>query len=420
MDKSQVTLFPTSFNGTVKAPPSKSLSHRALICAGLSKGESYIENIVYSEDINATMFALESLGVSFSKQKGGLKVKGVKRLKLADKVINCNESGSTIRFLIPLFSLTNKEVRFTGETELMNRPQTVYKDLFAAQGVPLEFKDNGIVVNGSLKPNEFILKGDVSSQFFSGLMFALPLLNSDSTILIQGSLESKSYVDLTISILETFGIEIQEIENGYFIKGNQTYKPNNYRVEGDYSQAAFHLVGGVIGGYVEITDMNQESVQGDLAIIDIIQTMKGKVVFTENGYITETSKTKSSIVDIKDCPDLGPIVSLLAALSSGTTRIINAHRLRIKESDRIKSTVETLKLLGANITSENDEIVVRGRKTLTGGVTVDSYNDHRIAMMVAIASSRFEKEVVLTRATSVNKSYPHFFEDFKSLGGKFK
>ncbi len=420
MNKQQVTLFPTNLEGTVTAPPSKSLSHRALICAGLSKGESFVENIVYSEDIIATMTALESLGVSFKKKQKGLLVKGVKRLRLGNHVVNCNESGSTIRFLIPLFSLTNKEVHFTGKASLLKRPQTIYEDIFEKLEKPLVYKNSKLVVNGSVEAMEYKIKGNVSSQFFTGLMFALPLLEDDSTIIIDGPLESKSYIDLTISVMEEFGVEIKEIENGYFIEGNQTYHPNNYRIEGDYSQSAFHLVGGVIGGYVETKDLNHESVQGDLAIIDIIQAMNGKVVFTENGYITELSKTKSTVVDINDCPDLGPIVALLASLSSGTTRIINAHRLRIKESDRIKSTVETLQLLGANITSEKDDIIVRGRKMLAGGVTVDSFNDHRIAMMVSIASSRCEKEVVLTNATAVNKSYPHFFEDFKSIGGKFK
>ncbi len=420
MNKDTITLSPTSFNGVVNAPPSKSLSHRALICAALSNGESKIENIVYSEDILATMGALESIGVEFKRRNNHLQVFGVKKIKLHNKEVNCNESGSTIRFLIPLLSLTNKEVYFIGKDSLLNRPQKIYEEIFKHDGNTFVREDSKIVVNGPIKARDYILRGDVSSQFFSGLMFSLPLLKEDSNIYIEGSLESKSYIDLTISTLEKFGIEIIEIKNGYHIKGNQTYKATDYRIEGDYSQAAFHLVAGSIGGRVTINDLNHESVQGDLAIIDVIQSMKGKVIFTENGFITEQKETKANVVDIQDCPDLGPIIALLASLSSGTTRIINAHRLRIKESDRIKSTVETLSALGANIYSKDDEIIVKGKKMLTGGVTVDSFNDHRIAMMVSIASSRCEKDITLTGAKAVNKSYPHFFEDFRKIGGDIK
>ena len=415
-----ITLFPSNFEGTIKAPPSKSLSHRAIICAALANGVSRIDNIIYSDDIKATMNALESIGVTFTIHPRHLIVKGVRRLKLRNKEVYCNESGSTIRFLIPLLSLTNKEVNFLGEESLLKRPQTIYEDIFTEDNLIFNVEPNKITVNGSIKARDYHIKGDVSSQFISGLLFSLPLLKKDSNIYIQGNLESKSYVDLTISILEKYGIEIKELENGYFIRGNQHYQPFDYTIEGDYSQAAYYLVGGILNGRINIEDLDHESHQGDLAIIDIIQSMKGKVIFTENGYITQTSDTKSTTIDINNCPDLGPIVSLLASLSSGTTKIINAKRLRLKESDRIHSTVTTLKALGANITSENDEIIIKGRKTLDGGVTVDSFNDHRIAMMVAIASLKSEKEITLTTATAVKKSYPNFFEDFKHVGGKFK
>jgi len=420
MNKDTITLFPTSFDGEVKAPPSKSLSHRAIICAGLSKGTSRLSNIVYSDDIIATMNAMEQLGVEFHKRNNSLHVRGLKHFRLSNDLVDCNESGSTIRFLIPLFSLTNKLIRFTGKKSLLARPQSIYEDIYKSDGNTFELKNDILLVKGSIKPRNYLIDGGVSSQFISGLLFALPLLNDDSTITIQGNLESKSYIDLTISTLKTFGISILETSDGYFIKGNQEYASTNYYIEGDYSQGAFHLVGGVIGGRIKVEDLDHESQQGDKAIVDTIQAMGGRVVFMENGYTTEKTQTHSSIIDIEDCPDIGPIIALLASVSKGTTHIINAHRLRIKESDRIKSTVETLKSLGANITSKNDEIIVTGRNMLEGGVTVDSYNDHRIAMMVSIASSRCNKEVILTGASAVNKSYPHFFEDFKAIGGKYK
>lgn len=420
MNKSVITAFPTSLKGSLKAPPSKSLSHRALICAGLSKGESLIHNLVYSEDINATMGVLEAIGVQFKKTKNTLYVKGVRRIKQPKEAVDCNESGSTLRFMIPVLSLSNKEVTFTGKESLMKRPQNIYQNIFTQDDISFEHTSNEIVVNGSVKARKYKIKGDVSSQFFSGLLFALPLLKEDSTIIVDGNLESKSYIDLTINVLKDFGIDIHETKNGYFIEGNQTYTPKEYTIEGDYSQAAFFLVAGALNGRIEVQDLKHDSLQGDKAIIDIIQAMKGRVVFTENGFVTEQSPLKSTTIDIADCPDLGPIVSLLAALSSGTTNIINAQRLRIKESDRIKSTVETLKALGADITSENDKIIVRGQKTLVGGVTVDSFNDHRIAMMAAIASTKCEKEITITNAEAVNKSYPHFFEDFRKVGGRTK
>ena len=420
MNKDQITLFPTSLKGDVKIPPSKSLSHRALICAALADGISEITNIIYSEDIIATIEALTKLGAKFTRNKDSVIVKGVKKLKLKDKEINCNESGSTIRFLIPLFSLTNKEVHFIGKESLIKRPQTIYQEIFNQDGNTFKQDNNKIVVKGSVKGREYHIKGNVSSQFFSGLMFALPLIDEDSTIYYEGNLESKSYIDLTIDMLNHYGIDIKRLENGFFIEGNQTYKEKDYRVEGDYSQAAFFLVAGVLNGVINVDDLKHDSYQGDKQIIDIIKDMSGRLIFTENGLVAEKSSTYSTTIDLMNCPDLGPIVSLLASLSKGKTRIINAGRLRIKESDRIESTVQTLSKLGANITSTVDEIIVTGHNTLDGGVTLDSYNDHRIAMMIAIASIRCEKEITLTRANAVNKSYPHFFDDFKKVGGKFK
>ncbi len=417
---SQITLFPTKIKGKISVPPSKSLSHRALICASLSKGKSKISNILLSEDIKATISALEHLGAKFEIDKTEVVVTGVNRLKYDNNPIHCNESGSTLRFMIPIFSLTNKEVVFVGEKSLIKRPQTIYQQIFNDDGNIFIKTDNKIVVKGSIKSKEYFIDGTVSSQFFSGLMFSLPLLEEDSTIYVNGNLESRSYIDLTIEILEEFGIVIQEIENGYFIQGNQTYEPHNYRIEGDYSQAAFFLVGGIINGAIEIGDLNYESNQGDKAIIDIITTMNGRTIFTENGFIVSKSDTTGTTIDISDCPDLGPIVALLGSLSKGTTTITNISRLRLKESDRVNSTVSILKALGANIVVKDEKIIIHGKPLLQGGVTVDSYNDHRIAMMVSIAALCCKKEVVLTNANAINKSYPHFFEDYKHVGGKYK
>ena len=414
---SQIKLFPSHLQGDVKIPPSKSLSHRALICASLSKGKSEVSNVVLSEDILTTINALKHLGAKFEITEDKVIVTGVKKPKYDNNPVFCNESGSTIRFLIPIFSLSNKEVTFTGKESLISRPQTIYKKIFDHDQNKFEVTKDKIVVKGSVKAREYLIDGNVSSQFFSGLMFALPLLKEDSYIYHNGDLESKSYIDLTIEMLERYGIEIDELENGYFIEGNQEYKAANYRVEGDYSQAAFFLVAGVLNGAIKLDDLNHESNQGDYEIVDIIKQMKGRIIFTENGFVTEHSNTKGSTIDISNCPDLGPIVALLGAMSKGTTTITNIARLRLKESDRVESTVNTLRALGVNVKVENEEIIIYGRKSLKGGVTLDSYNDHRIAMMISIAALRCDKPVILTTANAVNKSYPHFYEDYKSIGG---
>jgi len=417
-DKIDIELFPSVLKGEIKAPPSKSLTHRALICAALSSGQSKITNIVYSDDILATINALELLGAKFEKHDKDLIVKGTRKIKAPSKPINCNESGSTLRFLIPVFSLSNKEISFTGNPSLIKRPQSIYKEIFEQDNNIFDITNNNIVVNGSVTSREYVLKGNVSSQFFTGLMFALPLLETDSTILIDGVLESKAYINLTIQTLKDFGIDILELENGYFIKGNQSYKSRNYHIEGDYSQAAFFLVGGVLNGRIKVSDLDHESFQGDKAIVNVIKVMNGKVIYMENGFITKSSPTIGKTIDLSDFPDLGPIIALLGSLSKGKTIITNASRLRIKESDRIESTVKTLKALGANISSTKDEIIITGKSSLKGGVTVDSYNDHRIAMMVSIAASLSQEKVILTNANAVSKSYPTFFKDYESVQGK--
>ncbi|MCK5761356.1 MAG: 3-phosphoshikimate 1-carboxyvinyltransferase [Candidatus Izimaplasma sp.] len=418
--KLDITLFPSSLNGEISSPPSKSLSHRALICASLSKGKSTINNVVFSEDILATINALELLGANFEKHTSSLVISGIRKIKAPLKVIDCNESGSTLRFLIPLFSLSDKKISFTGKKSLILRPQSIYQEIFKRDKNTFEIHDNKIVVKGSIKARSYLLKGNVSSQFFSGLMFALPLLNEDSTIYIDGALESKSYIDLTIDTLEKYGVKIIELENGYYIPGNQSYIPHDYTVEGDYSQAAFHLVGGVISDLVKVSDLQHDSKQGDIAIIDFLKQMNSKVIYMENGYLTSSSHTQGTVIDLSDCPDLGPIITLLACLSEGESKIINISRLRLKESDRVESTVSTLKSLGAKIKSTENEIIIEGISSFKGGVTVDSFNDHRIAMMLSIAALRCDKEIILTNANVVSKSYPTFFKDYKSLGGKFE
>lgn len=415
-EKNQIKAFPTSLKGTLEVPTSKSLTHRALIAAALAKGTSVIDNVLFSADILATIEALKQIGAKLEVDGDQVKVTGVKHLKTPNKAVYCNESGSTLRFLIPILALTDDEVIFTGEPSLLSRPQTVYQTLAKQDDITFEHTPDKIVVNGSFKGNRYTINGSISSQFFTGLMFALPLIKKDTYLIIDGKLESKSYIDLTIDILSQFNIDIQELENGYFIEGNQTYKPTDYTVEGDFSQASFFLVGAVLNGSLKIDNLSHESLQGDREIIDVIKQMKGQIIYTENGYIANKSDTYGSTIDISNCPDLGPIIALLGCFSKGTTKITGASRLRLKESDRIESTVTTLQTLGATIKTDGHDIIIYGKKQLDGG-EVDSFNDHRIAMMAAIAALRSKNPVIINRANAVNKSYPHFFKDYQKVGG---
>lgn len=415
-NKTSVKAFPTSLEGTLSVPTSKSLTHRALIAAALAKGTSTISDVVFSDDILATIEALRQIGAKLEIKDAQVIVKGIKSIKAPNSPVDCNESGSTLRFLIPILALTNKQIVFTGAPSLLSRPQTIYETLAKQDGISFLHTAEKIVIDGSFKGNRYHIDGSVSSQFFTGLMFALPLLPNDTYITIDGPLESKGYIDLTIDILKRFNIDIDEVENGYFIEGNQRYKPTDYTVEGDFSQASFFLVGAVLNGTININNLSHESLQGDREIIDIIQEMNGLVIYSENGYIVKKSATKASTIDVSNCPDLGPIIALLASVSKGTSKLVGTGRLRLKESDRIDSTVDTLKRLGASISTEGDTIVIHGKRRLQGG-TVHSHNDHRIAMMAAIAALVCENPVIITQANAVSKSYPHFFNDYKKMGG---
>lgn len=420
MNKQTIKLFPCELDGVVNAPPSKSISHRAIIAAALSEGKSVISNLIYSEDIKATIQALKELGAKFKQEGDKLTVWGSKELRYSHKPVDCNESGSTLRFLIPIFSLTGDKIKFIGKESLLARPQDIYKDIFISDGNYFLNSKDSIVVNGSIKPRVYHISGDISSQFISGLLFSLPLLNGNSEIILKTKLESEGYINLTIDVLSSFGINIVTTANGYSIEGNQSYEACDYLVGGDFSQSAFYLVAGLISKRVYVNNLDINSLQGDKLIINFIKAMHGKMIFMENGFTTVNSKTSGVIIDISQTPDLAPPIALLAALSKGQTRIIKASRLRIKESDRIKSIVNTLSAIGADIKEDNDTIIIHGVDMFKGGVTVDSHNDHRIAMMVSIASSRSESPIILNGSNAVNKSYPTFFKDFKSLGGNYK
>lgn len=423
-----IEIKPSPLKGEINIPPSKSMSHRAIICASLSEGESLIDNIILSDDIIATLEAMKSFGIEVKisqvDENGicNLHIKGREKLELLNNEIDCKESGSTLRFLIPMAGLLNKRVTYRGRGKLIERPLDSYYEIFKEQGIYYE-NDNDklpLTIEGQLKPGTFKIKGNISSQFITGLLFVLPLLPGDSKIIITTELESKGYVDLTLEMLKRFSIDV--VSNNYqefHIKGNQKYKATNYKVEGDFSQAAFFIVAGVLGEELKSSGLNMDSLQGDKAILDIVKSMGADINIDHDLVIVKKSKTKGITIDVSQCPDLVPILAVLGSLSQGTTRIINGERLRIKESDRLKAISTELNKLGADVRELEDGLEIKGKENLQGGV-VNSWNDHRIAMALAIASIKCKEPVIIENSKAVEKSYPIFWEDLKRIGGILK
>ena len=413
----------SKLKGIVKVPPSKSMAHRAIICAALGSGVSIIENIDYSDDINATIDGMISLGAYIEKDGHRLTITGafnkdVKRNSV--RTIDCNESGSTLRFLLPISLLFDGMTKFVGRGNLGKRPLDTYYNIFKEQGIKYSATNDklNLMVKGLLSSGEFILPGNISSQFITGLLFVLPLLEGDSKIIISTDLESKGYIDLTLSCMKDFGISIENNDyKEFIIKGNQGYVSRNYRVEGDYSQGAFYLCADALGSEVEVKDLRLDSLQGDKEVIEILEKMGAKFNCGDNLSCKVQNELVSTLIDGSQCPDIIPVISLVAALSKGTTEIINAGRLRIKECDRLKAVATELNKLGAKIEEKEEGLVIHGVQELEGGVEVWSWKDHRIAMTLAIAATRCKKPIIIKDYECVAKSYPGFFEDYKMLGG---
>lgn len=403
-------------NGVVNVPSSKSLTHRAIIAASLALGDSVISNVSYSKDIEATIKAMESLGAIIRKDNDTLYIKGCMPTKALD-VIDACESGSTTRFLIPLCVLAGKEMTITGHNKLVDRPLDPYFEIFNQDGIYYKKDEHylPLTVKGRFKGGRYKIRGDVSSQFITGLLFALPLIEQDSIIEITTKLESKSYIDLTLDILSKFGINITFKDNCYYIKGGQKYTPCDYVCEGDFSQAAFFLVADALGSNVKLKNLNPNSLQGDKAILNYLESFGAKVIYKDNLYSAGIGAFESLDIDVSNTPDLGPILCVLLNSTIGTSRLTNASRLRIKECDRITCVKEELNKLGFNIEEESDTMIINGNRVYGSGI-VDSHNDHRLVMAFAICAT-ISNEVVITNAEAINKSYPNFFKDFEKLGG---
>ncbi len=410
-----VQIFPASLHGKVCAPPSKSIAHRALICAALARGKSTVSPVDLSKDMEATIGALKAMGASIIRKENEVTVTGIDTPPRQTK-IDCMESGSTLRFLIPIAAAKGMSCRFVGSGRLPERPLAPYFDEFQKKGVYLDRKFIPLNLSGQLQPGLYTLPGDISSQFITGLLFALPLLLEDSVITLSTPLESAPYVDLTIDVLKKFGVHIFREKDRFIIPGRQEYQPQKFYVEADFSNAAFFLTASALGNNVKVHGLSSDSLQGDRKILDILSSFGASTVL-ENGFVSTTqSLSRPAEIDGRDIPDLLPILCVAAAAAPGRTVIHGTKRLKIKESDRAAAMVDGLSRLGGQIREESDQLIIDGGKPLHGA-TVSSYSDHRIVMSMAIAACLTDSPIIIEGAQAVEKSYPGFFEDFKALGG---
>ena len=396
-------ITPHKLSGTVHIPASKSMAHRAIICAALSGGTSHITGVTFSKDIYATLAVMKALGAEYSINGDEITVSGI-GTPSAEATADCCESGSTLRFLIPVAAALGTKTTFLGQGRLPERPITPYLRELPPRGITFDYPNTmPFTIEGRLQPGEFRLEGDISSQFITGLLFALPLLNGDSDIVLTSPLQSKPYADMTIDCMAKFGVTVTETESGYHIAGNQTYRAADLAVEGDFSQAAFFFAANALGNAVTLENIPQNSVQGDRKIVEILREM---------WY----NNKETLLVNAADIPDLVPILAVAASLCPRNVRIYGAERLRIKESYRLETTAALLNALGGSVQITPDGLDITPVSGFTGG-TVDSAGDHRIAMCAAIAATRASGDVIVRGAHCVEKSYPAFFEDYQSLGG---
>lgn len=399
----KATIYPSPLSGEIQAIASKSQAHRLLICAALADRDTLLHCPTLSADITATADCLRGLGASIAYENGAFSVSPI-REKPAPALIDCGESGSTLRFLLPVVCALGMETTIRMHSRLPERPLSPLWEELEAHGAVLSRPTaDTLAVSGALRPGEYTIAANVSSQFISGLLFALPLLEGESTLRLTGEFESASYVDMTLRALEKFGVSWKPGDRSYKLPAGAAYvSPGEADVEGDWSNGAFWIVADrLCGGTLNILGLDPDSPQGDKA--------------AEKASLRIAAG--SAVIDCQDIPDLVPVLSVLAAVSPGQTRFINAGRLRIKESDRLATTTALLTALGADVQELSDGLVITGKARLTGG-EVSSANDHRIAMSAAIAAIACSEPVVLHGAQAVNKSYPAFWTDYVRLGGR--
>lgn len=394
----KVSIKPGLCAGEISAPPSKSCAHRMLISAALAQGESRIKGLSRSEDMLATLDCIAALGARASLDGDTAIITGGKAAD-GEAVFPCRESGSTLRFMIPIAAACCGRARFTGTKRLYERGVGIYEELFAQKGIDIKKYPEGLEISGKLPPGEYIFRGDVSSQFVTGLLFALPLLEGDSVIRVLPPVESRGYIDLTLSVLKKFGIAVTEApENTFLIAGGQSYAPRSVQVEGDWSNAAALLALNDLGGNVTVTGLNEDSIQGDRVCAEYLSRLK----------------SPNAQIDISNCPDLGPVLMAAAAHAGIGAVFTGTRRLRIKESDRAEAMAQELRKFGTEVEVNDNSVIIKPGRLQSPTEILSGHNDHRIVMAMSLLASAVGGTI--DDAQAVRKSYPDFFDVLRRLG----
>ncbi len=409
----RMNIKPHRLSGTVKMPPSKSAAHRNLICAALSKDESLITPYCTSVDIKATVGALNMLGTVINETAEGYSLKMGETPESAK--IDFYESGSTARFLMPIAAALGVNATMVGRGRLPKRPMKVLCDLLRERGVTVSCDNLPITISGRMTSGVFALPGNISSQYITGIMLAAPLMDGETVIELTSPLQSAGYIDMTISTMARYGIRVEPTEKGWVIPAGQSYRPCNTVTEGDWSTAAFFMSAAAIGGDIKIEGLDVASCQGDMAALDVFAAFGADITLEDNVLHIKKGDLRGITVNAADIPDMVPAIAATAAFAKGDTVIMGAERLRLKESDRIKTTVAALNALGVKAKETDDGMIIRGG-AVSGG-TVDGANDHRIVMAFSMAASFAEGESIITDVGASAKSYPEFFKSFRSLEG---
>ncbi len=414
----KVKLSPSKLNGKINAPASKSRLHRALICASMSEKPTKIITSSFAKDVKATISCLTSLGAKIDYEDGILTVHPIQEPD-GECILDCNESGSTLRFMLPLAAALGRKCTFVGAERLGKRPLLPLCEALEKHGVKVSYGDTCLpcTIEGKLTGDEFEIAGNISSQFITGLLLALGVIGGGK-IKCTTPIESASYINITIDTLNEFGIKVEKEDTSFIIQGGQKYtSPDTIKAEGDYSNGAFFLVAGAISSEkgIEVSSLFENTTQGDRAIVDILSKMGASISRDGDKVTVSKSKLEGTEIDCSDIPDLVPILAVAATAAEGETVFKNIQRLRMKESDRVETTADMISSLGGKIRFDKNNIYVTGT-SLKGGI-VNSANDHRIAMSTAIASLICEGDVVIENALAVEKSYADFYEKFRMLGG---
>jgi len=407
-----------TLNGEIVAPASKAHTHRALFAGLLSQGVTHVENPLLCDDTQATVTAISALGATVEKEPGTLVVKSKGRPTSTADGIYCGESGVTFRFTIPIASLTGSRIRLEGDESLMRRPIKPLSDAMKRLGVRVLGDSKGVTIDGDRpKGGNVRIRGDVSSQFISGLLLAAPMMQDGLRLELTSPLESSAYVSLTIMAMKRHGVNVTTNKaHSLFEVQKQSYSPTSHQVPGDYSSAAFAMCAAALtNSKLLLRGLLQTNTEPDSMIVEILSRMGALASFTNEGVLVEGGRLKGIEVDVRECPDLGPAIAVLGCFADGETRITGASRLRFKESDRLSSITTELRALGAKITETKDELIVDGPCSLNSNV-VKSHGDHRIAMALSVAAIAGNNPIVIEGAECVNKSYPDFFKDLRLLG----